>query len=109
MTTLTAHGVLHPEGWIQLLDPTELPTESVDVDVSLTLLKPTGTVPPKKPQTREPGGFWPDESIPAPFDLPREGVARRIKVRQGTGLYLPQNPIFPLAPDETIRESGDVP
>lgn len=109
-TTLVAHGVLRPDGWIQLIDPTDLPLEECEVEVSLIVSKPTGATttsePPQRP-TREPLSFWPDESISAPFSLPREGVARRVEVRQGTGPYLPRNPIFPLAPDPIFVESGD--
>lgn len=109
-TTLVAHGVLHPDGWIQLIDPTDLPAEECEVEVSLTVSKQTGTTTTSEPpqgSPRQPSGFWPDESISAPFSLPREGVAHRVEVRQGTGPYLPRNPIFPLAPDPIFVESGD--
>ena len=108
-TTLTAHGVLRPDGWIELLDATDLPAEPCEVEVTLSLSKPTATdsVPPAKPWTREPGGFWPDESISAPFDLPYYGPSRPVKVRKATGPYLPPNPIFPLVPDGIAMDAGE--
>ncbi|MFM9961313.1 MAG: hypothetical protein ACKV2Q_08810 [Planctomycetaceae bacterium] len=58
----------------------------------VALSKPTTTdaVAPTKPWTREPGGFWPDESISAPFDLPHYGPACRVEVREATGPYWPE-------------------
>ena len=109
-TTLVAHGVLRPDGWIQLIDPTDLPSEECEVDVSLTVSKQTGATTTSEPpqcSPRQPSGFWPDESISAPFDLPHLGPSRRIKVRQGTGPYLPSNPIFPLVPDSVFLDDGD--
>lgn len=106
--TLIAHGVLRPDGWIRLLDLAELPLEECEVEVSLVMSKPT-TTDSGAPQvvSRKPSGFWADESISAPFNLPRQGVARRVEVRQGTGPYLPRNPIFPLTVDSPSEGSGD--
>ena len=103
-TTLTAHGVLHPDGWIELLDATDLPTEPCEVEVTLSVSKPTATdsVPLEKPWTREPGGFWPDESISAPFDLPYYGPSRPVKVRKATGPYLP-DPVFITVGEEVLE------
>ena len=103
-TTLVAHGVLRPDGWIQLLDPADLPSEPIEVDISLTVLKPTTTdsVAPTKPWTREPGGFWPDESISAPFDLPYLGPASPVKARKATGSYLP-DPVFITVGEEVLE------
>ena len=103
-TTLMAHGVLRPDGWIELLDPTGLPSEPIEVDISVTVLKPTTTnsVPPTKPWTREPGGFWPDESISAPFDLPRPGIPHRVTARPATKPRLP-DPIFLSVNEEPIE------
>lgn len=103
-TTLVTHGVLHPNGWIQLLDPTDLPSEPCEVDLSLTVLKPatSESVPPTKPAMREPDGFWPDESITAPFDLPRYGTPRPIVVRKATGPYLP-DPVFIAVGEEVLE------
>ena len=55
-TTMVAHGVLHPSGWIELLDPTWLPSEPIEVEVSVKVLKPmtTNSVPPTIPQSPEP-------------------------------------------------------
>ena len=43
---------------------------------------------------REPSGFWPDESISAPFDLPRPGTLHPIAVRRAIKPRLP-DPFFP--------------
>lgn len=103
-TTLMAHGVLRPDGWIELLDPPDLPAEPCEVEITLSVSKPTTTdsVPPTKPWTREPGGFWPDESISAPFDLPRYGIARPVTVRKATGPYLP-DPVFIAIGEEVLE------
>ncbi len=104
-TTLVAHGVLRPDGWIQLIDPTDLPSEECEVEVSLIVSKPTGATttsePPQRP-TREPFGFWPDESISAPFDLPRYGTPRPIQVVPATKPHLP-DPVF-ITIDEKVLE-----
>ncbi len=103
-TTLMAHGVLRPDGWIELHDPTELPAEPCEVEITLCLSKPTTTAskPPTKPWTREPDGFWPDESILAPFDLPHYGPVRRVTVQQATGPYLP-DPVFIAVGEEVLE------
>ena len=73
-TTLVARGVFRPDGLIELLDPVEFPSEPQEVTVTLT--EPVANEPSEAPRIttrteREPSGFWPDESISAPFDLPR--------------------------------------
>ena len=107
-TTLVAHGVLRPNGWIQLLNPVDLPEGPCEVDVTLTVSKPTfaDTEPPKQLPYEPSSGFYPDESISAPFDLPYFGPSRRVTARLVTGPYLPVDPIFPLAPGSVCEEEG---
>lgn len=69
-------GTLHPGGAVTLDEPPRLAPGRVRV-----ALRP---LPP--PAARLPDGPFPDESIPAPFDLPYEGpvraaVAERIPYR----------------------------
>lgn len=93
-STMIAHGVLRPDGWIQLLDPTNLPLEECEVEVSLTVSKPTGTLVTSEPPQllpRLPTGFWPDESISAPFDLPRYGMPRPIQPIPPSKPHLPDS------------------
>ena len=51
---------------------------------------------------REPDGFWPDESISAPFDLPHYGPVRRVTVQPATGPYLP-DPVFIAVGEEVLE------
>ena len=78
--TMVAQGVLRPDGLIELLD---LPSEPRPVTVTVTDREATTGVPSTAAPRlqREPGGFWPDESISAPFDLPRPGTPRPVKLR----------------------------
>ena len=84
--TMVARGVLRPDGFIELLDPVDLPSEPRPVTVTVTDREATTGVPstaaPRLP--REPGGIWPDESISAPFDLPRPGTPRPVKAVRAT-------------------------
>lgn len=102
-TMLTAHGVLHPDGWIRLLNPPELPAEPCEVEITLSVSKPANSneVPPPR-GTREPSGFFPDESISAPFDLPHYGTVRRVTVQPATGPYFP-DPVFIAVGDEVLE------
>ncbi len=88
--TLVAQGVLRPDGLIELLDPVDLPSEPRAVTVTVTDRVESTVVPSTAAPRlqREPGGFWPDESISAPFDLPRPGTPRPVKVHPG-GVRLP--------------------
>ena len=72
-TTLVARGVFRPDGLIELLEPVEFPSEPQEVTVTLT--EPIANEQSVRSRIaraeREPSGFWPDESISPPFDLPR--------------------------------------
>ena len=88
--TMVAQGVLRPDGMIELIDPVDLPLEPRPVTVTLT--EPQASAVDSSKMTprlqREPGGIWFDESIPAPFDLPRPGTPQPVKVEPG-GVRLP--------------------
>ena len=88
--TMVAQGVLRPDGWIELLDPVDLPSEPRPVTVTVADREATTVVPSTAAPrlTRKPGGVWLDESISAPFDLPRPGTPRPVKVEPG-GVRLP--------------------
>src|SRR5712691_4549222 len=90
-TTLVARGVFRPDGLIELLDPVEFPSQPQEVIVTVTeRVARYETDTTRIPRTeREPSGFWPDESISAPFDLPRPGTPRPISVRRATKPRLP--------------------
>ena len=89
--TMVAQGVLRPDGLIELLGPVDLPLEPRPVTVTVTDREATTVVPstaaPRR--QREPGGFWLDESISAPFDLPRPGTPRPVKAVRATQPRLP--------------------
>ena len=95
-TTLVARGVFRPDGLIELLDPVEFPLQPQEVTVTVTeRVASDETDPTRTARTeREPSGFWPDESISAPFDLPRSGTPHPIAVRRATKPRLP-DPFFP--------------
>jgi len=95
-TTLVARGVFRTDGLIELLDPVEFPSKPRDVTVTLTerITNEQAATPRSALTEREPSGFCPDESISAPFDLPRPGTSRPLSVRQATKPRLP-DPIFP--------------
>ena len=111
-TMLVARGLFRPDGLIELLDlaPSDRPSEPQEVEVTVISAKPAEADDPANSKVsvsrREPGGIWLDESISAPFDLPR-GPGRRVKVRRGTGPYLPPDPIFPLIPDPLFLDEGE--
>ncbi len=98
--TMVAQGVLRPDGWIELLDPVDLPSEPRSVTVTVADREATTVVPSTAAPrlSREPGGCWPDESISAPFDLPRPGTPRPVKVSRATQPRLP-DPVFLLIED----------
>ena len=108
--TMVVQGVLRPDGLIELLDPVDLPLERRPVMVTVTdreesasVSSASGSVTPTPghvtgPLQREPGGFWLDESISAPFDLPRSGTPRPVKVSCATKPRLP-DPVFILIED----------
>lgn len=83
---ITIAGTIQPDGSLQLDEPANLPPGPVQVT-----LRSIQTALPGETQ-RLPDGPWPDESIPAPFDLPRYGPSRRVCARRGTE-RLP-DPIF---------------
>ena len=96
--------MLRPDGWIQLLDPIGLPSESCEVEVTLSVSKPAVTTaePPNVPAYEPSSGFYPDESISAPFDLPHYGPARLVTARKATGPYLP-DPVFIAIGEEVLE------
>ena len=98
--TMVAQGVLRPDGWIELLDPVDLPSEPRPVTVTVADREATTVVPSTAAPrlSREPGGVWLDESISAPFDLPRPGTPRPVKVSRATQPRLP-DPVFLLIED----------
>ena len=107
MTTLVSRGLLRTDGCIELLDLVELPSKPCEVMVTIVPREPALDSPPSSPTNREPGGFWLDESISAPFDLPHSGPFRRVQARRVSGPYLPPNPIFPLVPEPIFWEAED--
>ena len=88
--TMVLQGMLRPDGLIELLEPVDLPSEPRPVTVTLTEFQASTVVPSKTTPRlqREPGGVWLDESISAPFDLPRPGTPRPVKAEPG-GVRLP--------------------
>ena len=105
--TMVARGVLRPDGFIELLDPVDLPLEPRPVTVTVTDREATTVVPSTATPRlqREPGSFWPDESISAPFDLPRPGTPRLVKAVRATQPRLP-DPVFILIEDGSLIEDG---
>lgn len=83
---ITVPGTIKPDGSLQLDQPANLPPGPVQVTLRST---PT-TLQCETP--RQPDGPWSDESVSAPFDLPRPAQARRVRTRRGT-LRLP-DPVF---------------
>ena len=105
--TMVAQGVLRPDGLIELLDPVDLPLEPRPVTVTVTDREASTVVPSTAAPRlqREPGGFWPDESISAPFDLPRPGTPRPMKAVRATQPRLP-DPVFLLIEDGNLIGDG---
>ena len=83
---ITVAGTIKPDGSLQLDEPANFPPGPVQV----TLRSIPTTLPSEAP--RRPDGPWSDESISAPFDLPRPAQARPVHTRRGT-LRLP-DPVF---------------
>ena len=79
---ITIEGTIKPDGSIELDQPSNLPPGPVQI----TLRRIPATLPSEI--SRQPDGPWPDESISAPFDLPRTGQSRTVRTRVGT-LRLP--------------------
>jgi len=68
------NGLLRPDGTLVLDAPPRLPPGRVRVTVQPLLDGRTEA-------ERLPDGPWLDDDIPAPFDLPRPGVAERVQPR----------------------------
>ena len=83
---ITIDGIIKPDGSIELNQPSSLPPGPVQI----TLRRIPITLPTE--DSRRPDGPWPDESITAPFDLPRLVESRSVRVRIGT-LRLPDSAI----------------
>jgi hypothetical protein len=77
---ITIAGMIRPDGSLELEQQPNLPPGPVQVTLRSI---PVATRMPRRPD--EP---WPDESVPAPFDLPRPAPARRVHPRRAT-LRLP--------------------
>ena len=105
--TMVLQGMLRPDGLVELLEPVDLPSEPRPVTVTLTECKTPVVVPPNATPRlqREPGGFWPDESISVPFDLPRPGIPRPVKSVRATEPRLP-DPVFISIEDGSLIEDG---
>ena len=74
---LVFDGNLNSDGTIQLDRPPGISPGRVQV--ALRRLSPFVSG-----QARDPDGPWPDEAIPAPFDLPRPGTPERVYPRPGS-------------------------
>jgi len=72
--SLVIDGMLKPDGIVQLDAPPQLRLGRVRV--TLQPLAEGQTAPERLPDAP-----WMDESIPAPFDLPRSGACRRVRPR----------------------------
>ncbi len=97
-TTIVAHGLLRPDGMIELLGPVDLPAEPKEVTVMVSERSATTDARPQR-REREPSRTWLEsgEMISAPFDLPREGTPRIVTPVPG-GERLP-DPVFILVED----------
>jgi hypothetical protein len=77
MSTMSfvATGLLKADGTLEFDCPPPLPPGRVRITLQSLGEKETGVV-------RLPDAPWPDDSIPAPFDLPRPGVVERVQPHQ---------------------------
>jgi hypothetical protein len=72
--SVVATGLLKADGTLEQDQPPGLPPGRVRVTLQTMGEKETGVV-------RLPDAPWSDDSIPAPFDLPRPGVVERVQPR----------------------------
>jgi hypothetical protein len=77
-------GLLRPDGTLELDVPPSLPPGRVRV-----IVQPL--VDSQSAVERLPDEPWLDDSIPAPFDLPRSGAAERVQPRP-VSVRLPELP-----------------
>jgi hypothetical protein len=73
-SSVVLEGVLKPDGTVEFESRPALPPGRVRVIIE-RLPAPTGGV------ERVPDSPWPDDTVPAPCDLPRPSVAQRIEPR----------------------------
>jgi hypothetical protein len=76
-STIVLEGLLKPDGSLELRNPPVFPPGRVRVTLE-ALPGPTAEA------ERWPDPPWPEESVPAPFDLPPPLRAERVQARQVT-------------------------